>query len=565
MAGTKNKAQNINPQANSISESAWNVLNELPKIHSNYEKIRDAAATLSPSWKSFLEIASPYSDSVVDFTDQLSSFQRLTLVRFLRPDKLISSIQLFIQDQLGEKYLAPPMFDLSHCYQESSISTPILLVLSPGTSPTEEIFSFAAKNDMQRKVYSISLGQDQGSPAEKLIEIAIDRGNWVLIQNCHLDTKWLLTLEKIVRELPLDRVHNSFRLWLTTNPTDKFPVGLLQSSVKMTVEPPQGIRGNLQRTFMKIGAERIDIIAEHPWHSKLLFGICFLHAIISERKKFGFLGWNRTYEFNLDDIMISVKQFEVTFDTRLKHIRTPSSSLLQLLQYTVADCFYGGKIQDRNDYLTLETIVSEFFADTYEKNNDTVLYKFPEKGGYAQFMDTISRYPLNDTTEIFGLNSNAENIDRTMQAENLIKSLSVIHPSISQPNQKIDESLVLDVFENIQNTVLSVWKLPSNPHSIDYIGKPLGPVLYQDITAYAKLINIIKATISHIQSAIKGQSIMSAEYEKAMKDIHDNVVPEIWRKASYIRLVQINKLNSSCKVNDLCLCTSKIWEKELRF
>jgi dynein heavy chain len=215
------------------------VLNELPKIHTNFERILDSVTAKTLSWKKFMDCSSPYSETIEYFTDHLSPFQKLTLVRFLRSDKLINSIQLFIQEQIGEKFLAPPIFDLSHCFQESSISTPIILVLSPGTSPTEEIFSFAAKNEMARKVYSISLGQDQGSPAEKLIEIAIDRGNWVLIQNCHLDTKWLLTLEKIVRELPLDRVHHNFRLWLTTNPTDKFPVGLLQSSVKMTVEPPQ--------------------------------------------------------------------------------------------------------------------------------------------------------------------------------------------------------------------------------------------------------------------------------------------------------------------------------------
>jgi dynein heavy chain len=215
---------------------------------------------------------------------------------------------------------------------------------------------------------------------------------------------------------------------------------------------------------MKLGSERIDLVAEQPWHAKLLFGICFLHAVISERKKFGFLGWNRTYEFNLDDIMISVKQFEVTFDTKLRHVRAPSPALLQLLQYTVADCFYGGKIQDRNDYLTLETIVADFFSEAYEKSSEAALYRFPEKGGYIPFMDTLSRYPLNDTTEIFGMNANAENIDLTLQAENLIQSLSVIHPSIPQHIRNHDGKHFFQTKTNISRipSDFSIGKYPGN-------------------------------------------------------------------------------------------------------
>ena len=78
----------------------------------------------------------------------------------------------------------------------------------------------------------------------------------------------------------------------------------------MTVEPPQGLKANLLRSFGGGGSGAItqklyeQSCPDHPeWHT-LLFGLCFFNAVIHERKKYGRLGWNIPYEFSDSDLEV---------------------------------------------------------------------------------------------------------------------------------------------------------------------------------------------------------------------------------------------------------------------
>lgn len=51
------------------------------------------------------------------FNTKLSSFQKLLFLRCLRPDKVIMATQNFVAEQIGQRFIEPPPFDLGLCYK----------------------------------------------------------------------------------------------------------------------------------------------------------------------------------------------------------------------------------------------------------------------------------------------------------------------------------------------------------------------------------------------------------------------------------------------------------------
>ena len=70
----------------------------------------------------------------------------------------------------------------------------------------------------------------------------------------------MLPMERKIRQIgeSTEKVHADFRIFLSSMPSKDFPVSVLQNSVKVTNEPPKGLRANVKRAFYEMSKDFFD-------------------------------------------------------------------------------------------------------------------------------------------------------------------------------------------------------------------------------------------------------------------------------------------------------------------
>lgn len=285
---------------------------------------------------------------------KLDYFQKMIALKSIRPDKVPLAVQHFVTEKMGKQFIEPPTFSIAKSFKDASVTIPLIFVLSAGSDPVADFMRFAEEMNMAKKFDAISLGRGQDKKAENCISENASRGGWALLMNCHLASSFMPKLERIVENLD-DSSHRDFRLWMTSMPSKTFPVSVLQNSVKMTLEPPSGLKQNVLGTYEALDWKEVEDSTKPDIVKRLLFGFCFFHAIVQDRRKFGPIGWNIPYAFTNEDLMVSRKQLKIFVED---YEEVP----YKVLNYVGAEVNYGGRVTDDKDGRLIRTILQTYIC-----------------------------------------------------------------------------------------------------------------------------------------------------------------------------------------------------------
>ncbi|XP_041972117.1 dynein axonemal heavy chain 7 isoform X2 [Aricia agestis] len=537
LAGAQPRHVPDNPSS-FLGPQAWKDfigLNELEK----FRGILDHFKSNMKKWEAFCNAVDPQNQPLpAPWDTQLDSFEKLMVLRCMRLDMMVPGVLKYVESHLGRELVEPPLFDLESSYSDSHCCIPLLFVLTPGSDPMGTLLKFADDQGFgSSRLYSLSLGQGQGPIAVKLIDEGVRSGTWVVLQNCHLAKSWMPMLEKICEGLSPDTTHPDFRLWLTSYPADHFPVYVLQNGIKMTNEPPQGLRANIARSYNS------DPINDPEWFEgnkqpelfkKLLFALCFFHAVVQERRQFGPLGWNIRYEFNETDLRISVTQLYM-FLNEYEDVQFVA------LRYLTGECNYGGRVTDDWDRRCLNTILDNFYnpsviTEDNHKLDPSGVYYIPHVREHSEFVSYARSLPTATPPQVFGFHPNADITKHFRETADLLDTALLTQDTMAAGESKVspeEQAMVIaeEVLARLPEQV--VWG-PSHEGAVRPADMtPMSIVVVQEAARYERLVRVIRSSARAVIGAVQGVSVLTDITEEVLTSMVRGRVPSLWADKSY--------------------------------
>jgi dynein heavy chain len=519
-----------NPAPEWLSDSSWGAAAGLASLDAFKTLPQDITMRTKP-WQKWCDLETPENEKLpLDYKNK-TDFQKLLVIRALRPDRMVNALTQFIANQIGEKYTEDVVFTLQQTYSESTSMMALFFILSPGVDPVKNLETLGEKigfSEMKGTLYNVSLGEGQEENAVNYLSKASGEGRWVIIQNLHLMGKWLMLLEKHIEKLRMGELHEDFRIFYTAEPSEDIPAGILQNSVKVTSEPARGTKANLMRALALFSDDTIEQCQKDREFKSLLFHLCIFHAVMVERRKFGPQGFNRVYNFNPSDLQICS---ELLFDSLDQAAPIPWVPL----RYLIGEIMYGGHISDDRDRRLCKTYLESFDKDDFE--GAELVPGFPSPTGLStleEFKEYALREFPDESPYLFGLHPNAEIGSLTTQTEFIFSTLMNVQPRVAgaEEGDSSMEKSVKKALDEILTNVPEAFNIQELYNRIEK-HEPYVSICLQECERMNILMAEIKRSLTELDMGLSGELTISETMDALMIALYVNQVPKTWEKLAY--------------------------------
>ncbi|CAH8494870.1 unnamed protein product [Schistosoma turkestanicum] len=483
----------------------------------------------------------------------LTAFQfNVLAIQALRPDRLHSALLQFASRTLDLPQLSPSTLNLHRLFETETRSTePILILISPGADPSQEL-SEAASLHFSRKMLNktsettssssshyrqIAMGQGQTDLAISELHSAAEQGDWLCLKNLHLVIHWLPVLEKEINNLLLNSnsnsndnkensnipnnhadnddttnkssdtkqsVHKDFRLWLTLEPRTTFPSTLLQGSLKIAYE-----------------------------------------------------GWTKFYEFTFADLCAAADVIDrlLLIDNHGKLSRT-TEDIWSWIYGLFGESIYGGRLDNTVDLSVLNSYLTSIFSNDTMRNLQLGHFKLPNTTELKDYVIQINALPDHDRPVYFNLSPNIESSMQRNEAKRVIGQLRLLEKPSMDIKRRFDKCL----WSKELAPILILWKklnqglnliqsrtTTNQPNkfspskSDDYIinianqlsrggkgGAPIQEFLHLELSNALQLVQQVHSNLASLSRACRGTQLVTEMMHQLANSLIHGHTPDVW-------------------------------------
>ena len=324
--------------------------------------------------------------------------------------------------------------------------------------------------------------------------------------------------------------HVGFRLFLSGEPgiIPPLPINLLMICLKLNNEPPEGLKPNLLKALLPYDDAFYENCSKVAELRSVAFAICFFHAIILERKKFGPQGWNVKYDFNTGDLrgscLVAVNYLE-------NNTKIPWDDI----RYITGEIMYGGHITNNFDRRLVDAYLSTYLCP--ELLDGMALFPgftTPSSSmNCKQYREYIEESMPPESPVAYGMHPNAEIGFRFMQATIMFASIAELMPRSGggaggMTLQEKAKQALDDTLEKLPDQFVLVDILERVEERTPYIN-----VFLQEIELMMILTGVIKKTLLELDQGLRGELQITDAMDQLMSALANDKVPDGWARYAF--------------------------------